>query len=115
MRKKIWIKRVFLLLVSVWLMTLLVPCSPKVYNAENIDQLYQTDWIIGKNREEIQDRYGRFDREFVSEQGDILGAYYVNYENDVIDPSYFHDTYFVRFNEAGKAVEAYFKNTSAGG
>ena len=115
MRKKIWIKRVFLLLVSVWLMTLLVPCSPKVYNAENIDQLYQADWIIGKNREEIQDRYGRFDREFVSDQGDILGAHYVNYENGAIDPSYLHDTYFVRFNEAGKAVEAYFENTSAGG
>lgn len=41
MRKKIWIKRIFLLLVSVWLMTLLVLCSPKVYNAENIDQLYR--------------------------------------------------------------------------
>lgn len=44
-----------------------------------------------------------------------MGAYYVNYENGAIDPSYLHDTYFVRFNEAGKAVEAYFENTSAGG
>ena len=43
------------------------------------------------------------------------GSYYVNYENNGMDPSYIHDTYFVIFNDEDIAVDAYFRKTSIGG
>lgn len=97
------------------LLTLLSACSGKHYDADNISQLYDRDWILGKSCAEIQEKYGDFQREFVSDEGENLGAYYVNYENKGIDPSYIHDTYFVVFDDAGIAVDAYFRETSIGG
>lgn len=98
-------------------LTLLVftSCAPIHYDETNISRRYDREWILGKTRAEIEAKYGDFDREFVSDEGEILGAFYVNYENRGVDPSYIHDTYFVRFDEADVAVDAFFRETSIGG
>jgi len=101
--------------IMLLLAMLLSACSGKHYDAGNISELYDRDWIIGRSREAIEEKYGDFHREFISDTGEDLGAFYVNYENKGIDPSYIHDTYFVVFDEAGIAVDAYFRETSIGG
>ena len=78
-------------------------CSGKHYDANNIAELYDREWIVGKSREEIEKKYGEFHREFISDDGEDLGAFYVNYENKGLDPSYIHDTYFVVFDGNGIA------------
>ena len=90
------------------------PNTEKGYE-NNISELYDKEWIVGKSREQIEDRYGEFKREYVSDTGENVGSYYVNYENSGMDPSYIHDTYFVIFNDEDIAVDAYFRETSIGG
>jgi len=105
-----------LVLAAVILLVLvLCACGEKHYNAENIGEKFDSEWIIGRTRGEIERKYGSFDREFVSNEGKNLGAFYVNYDNGPLDASYIHDTYFVEFDENGKAVAAYFRETSKGG
>ena len=99
--------------VGLMLVLLLTGCSVR-YDESNISRLYDREWIIGSSREEIENKYGEFDREFISDDGQDLGAYYVNYDNRGLDPSYVHDTYFVEF-ENDVAVDAYFRETSIGG
>lgn len=84
------------------------------YDETNISRLYDYEWIVGSSRGEIEAKYGEFNREFISDDGRDLGAYYVNYENRGLDPSYIHDTYFVVF-ENDVAIDAYFARTSIGG
>ena len=105
-------RKILILLAALLMLT---GCKPNRYNAENISQLYDREWIIGKTRSEIEDKYREFDREFTSDEGDVLGAFYVNYENRGLDPSYIHDTYFVVFDDDDIAVDAYFRETSIGG
>ena len=93
---------------------LLTGCSPRVYTAENIGALYDRETILGRHREEVQEKYGLFDREYTLNDGREVGAWYVNYDNRGPDPSYIHDTYFVEF-QADKAVDAWFARTSMGG
>ena len=103
--KAVCIAAVFLLLTA---------CAGKHYTAENISELFDRDWMIGKSCEEIEAKYRDFDREYIDDAGQELGAFYINYDNHGIDPSYIHDTYFVVF-ENGVAVDAYFRETSIGG
>ena len=93
----------------------LFACSAKHYDENNITELYDSEWIVGRAYEEIEHKYGRFDRQYVSEAGENVGAYYVNYENKGIDPSYIHDTFFVVFDDDSIAIDAYFRKTSMGG
>ena len=108
--KKLWA----LLLVFVLAFSF-VSCRATYYDESNIASLYDGEWLIGRSREEIVKKYGAFDREFISDDGEDLGAYYVNYDNRGIDPGYIHDTYFIVFDEADVAVDAYFRKTSVGG
>ena len=106
--------------ISFWcvilcLVTLLTACAPRRYDKSNIHKLYNREWIIGKTEAEIVRRYGEFKRAYQSDGGGHMGAYYVNYENRGIDPSYIHDTYFIVFDESGVATDAYFAKTSVGG
>ena len=102
------------LLAILALLVLLTGCSPRVYTAENIGKLYDEAHILGKTRDQIRAQYGPFKREYTLDDGREVGAWYVNYENWGLDPSYIHDTYFVRF-ENGVATEAWFAQTSIGG
>ena len=108
-------KKGLALFLASLLVCCLCSCAAKYYDAENISEIYDREWIIGKTRSEIQQRYGAFDREFTSDDGKDLGAYYVNYDNNIFDPSHIHDTYFIVFNGENVAVEAYFAQTSIGG
>lgn len=108
-------KKIILLVLVLMLMMTLCACIRPHYDENNISILYNREWIIGQSREKIERRYGEFDREYVTDSGDIVGAYYVNYENYGMDPSYIHDTYFVKFNEEDIAIDAYFRETSKGG
>ena len=93
---------------------LLTACAVR-YDESNIHRLYDADWIAGKTRQEIRRKYGEFDREYTLDTGEDVGAYYVNYDNGWLDPSYIHDTYFVFFDENGTAVRSEFRETSIGG
>lgn len=93
----------------------LVACTPKHYDEKNIHELYDKEWIIGKSRGEIELKYGEFKREHTLTSGEDVGAYYVNYENSGMDPSYIHDTYFIVFDKEDIAIDAYFSKTSKGG
>lgn len=108
--KKLCIRFVFLAFAFT-----LCACSTKHYDENNISELYDSNWIIGKSRDQIENKYGEFDREYVSDTSEIIGAYYVNYDNAGLDPSFIHDTFFVIFNDADVAVDAYFEETSIGG
>ena len=107
-------KAVVLFLFSIILLTL-CGCDYTHYDSDSISLLYDSEWIVGSTREEIERKYGDFDREYASDSVGNVGAYYVNYENSGIDPSYIHDTYFVLFNDDDIAVDAYFRETSIGG
>lgn len=104
-------KAIVLLLAAVCL----VGCSGKHYDESNISELYDRDWIVGRSVDEIEDKYGELDREYTLDSGENVGAYYVNYDNGGIDPSYVHDTYFIVFGDDNTATDAYFAKTSAGG
>ena len=108
-------KKIVAFLLVVALILCLCACFPKYYDENNISELYDKEWIVGKSREQIEDKYGEFKREYVSDTGENVGSYYVNYENSGLDPSYIHDTYFVIFNDEDIAVDAYFRKTSIGG
>ena len=108
-------KKIVAFLLVVALILCLCSCSSKHYDENNISELYDKEWILGKSREQIEDKYGEFKREYVSDTGENVGSYYVNYENSGMDPSYIHDTYFVIFNDEDIAVDAYFRETSIGG
>ena len=108
-------KKIVAFLLVVALILCLCACSLKHYDENNISELYDKEWIVGKSREQIEDKYGEFKREYVSDTGENVGSYYVNYENSGMDPSYIHDTYFVIFNDEDIAVDAYFRETSIGG
>ena len=111
-------KKLVALLIILTFVFSLCGCSEKQYDANNISKLYNKEWIVGKSREEIQDKYGKFNSEFVSDQGENLGAYYVNWDKGWafgLPPSNIHDTYFVIFNDEDLAVDAYFRETSIGG
>jgi len=105
MKKCLWVVLLALLMLA--------GCAVH-YDETNISRLYDQEWIVGSSRNEIENKYGEFDREFISDDGRDLGAYYINYENRGLDPSYIHDTYFVVF-EDDVAVDAYFAQTSIGG
>ena len=96
------------------LMLLFAACTPKRYDESNIHELYDSDWIIGKTAEQIQDKYGRFDDEYTSP---TRGCYDVNEHiyDSFLDPNNIHDTYVIEFNEDGIAVNAFFAETSRGG
>ena len=85
------------------------------YDKTNIHRLYDADWITGKTRTEIQQKYGEFDRAYTLDTGEDVGAYYVNYDDGPLDASCIHDTYFVFFDEDGIALWAEFRETSRGG
>lgn len=108
-------KKIVTFLLFLMFILCLCACSSKHYDENNISELYDKEWILGKSREQIEDKYGEFRREYVSDTGEYVGSYYVNYENSGIDPSYIHDTYFVIFNDEDIAVDAYFRETSIGG
>lgn len=105
----------FMTIMLLLMFTLLTACSEKHYDESNISKLYDETWIIGKARDTIKEKYGKFNSEFISDNGENLAAYYVNYENKGFDPSYIHDTYFIVFNENDIAIGAYFSETSRGG
>ncbi len=75
--------------------------------------IYNEKWIIGKTREEIQERYGEFDC-----QADYMPnrAHYI-VEESIVD-KYLDsppiDRYYIVFNDEGLAEEVY-KSTSPGG
>ena len=104
------------LVTATMIVTLLLmcACTEKHYDESNISELYSKEWIIGKSQEEIEDKYGPF-QESVSDDGNFRGAFYINYDNKGIDPSYVHDTYWVVFNQDHIAIDAYFIQNSAGG
>jgi hypothetical protein len=108
-------KRLVVLLLVVAMLFTLFACARKHYDETNIHEKYDKEWIIGKSREKIIRRYGAFNREYTSNTDKKLGAYYVNYENYGIDPSYIHDTYFIVFDDDNIAIDAYFSETSKGG
>jgi hypothetical protein len=103
------------LCVVLCLFMMMTACAPRRYDESNIHKRYNREWIIGKTEAEIVKRYGEFKRVYEKDGGGHLGAYYVNYDNWGMDPSYIHDTYFIEFDENGVAVDAYFKRTSIGG
>lgn len=105
MKKRLWVALLALLMLA--------GCTVH-YDETNISRLYDQGWIVGSSRGEIETKYGEFNREFISDDGRDLGAYYVNYDNRGLDPSYIHDTYFVVF-ENDVAIDAYFAQTSIGG
>jgi len=107
-------KMVVFALTLVWPL-LLCSCAAQHYDENTIRELYDEEWIVGKTRATIEEKYGGFDREFVSDQGKDLGAFYVNYDTNLFDPSYIHDTYFIEFNEQDVAIDAFFAETSRGG
>ena len=80
-------------------------CARKHYDATNIHEKYDREWIIGKSREQIERKYGEFRREYTLDSG----------ENSGFDPSYIHDTYFVVFDDEDIAIDAYFVKSSMGG
>ena len=108
-------KKAITLLVVLTFVLSLCACYAKHYDENNISELYDKEWIVGSSREQIEAKYGEFKREYVLDTGENVGAYYVNYENSGMDPSYIHDTYFVVFNDGDIAINAYFKETSIGG
>lgn len=102
------------LLIIGALMLLLTSCAVH-YDESNISRLYDSEWIIGKSRDEVVEKYGEFDREFVSDDGEEIGAWYVNrYDGAWLDENNMHDTFFVVF-EDDFAAAAYFEETSRGG
>lgn len=104
-----------LLLMALALFLILCSCSERHYDENNISDLYEKNYILGKTREQVESRYGEFNREYVLDTGEVVGAYYVNYENKGMDPSYIHDTYFVVFDNNDVAIDAHFRETSIGG
>ncbi len=110
-------KRLFILLVL--LLVMLCGCTSKHYDENNINELYNSEWIVGKSKAEIVKKYGDFDREYDTLNGknQAAGAYYVNYDNIsfILPPSYNHDTYFIYFDENDIATESYFAESSRGG
>ncbi len=107
-------KKLLPAIVALLTAALLCACALR-YDETNISRLYDGEWMIGRSRGEIEEKYGEFDREFTSDDGRELGAYYVNYDNRGLDPSYIHDTYFVEFDADDVAIDAYFARTSIGG
>lgn len=68
---------------------------------------YSEDWIIGKSRDEIEDRYGEFDLNFNS-----IVAYEI--PEDFLDSIWRYymggnpiNYYYIKFNEKGIAEETY--------
>lgn len=99
----------------VFLLLLFYAILNPFYTAENIDRLYDAEWIEGKTRGEITEKYGAFDREYTLDTGEDVGAWYVNYDNGPLDASYIHDTYFVYFDDRDVALRSEFRQTSVGG
>ena len=99
----------------VFVLLLLYAIINPFYTADNIHRLYDAEWIEGKTREEIVEKYGEFDREYTLDTGEDVGAWYVNYDNGPLDASYIHDTYFVYFDENDVALRSEFRQTSIGG
>jgi len=98
------------------LLVMLCSCMERHYDENNISLLYDRTWIIGKTESEITGKYGAFDRDFTLDSGEDVGQYYVNkYDGDWLDPNNMHDSYFVVFDASRVAVDAYFRQTSAGG
>ena len=108
-------KKAITLLVVLTFVLALCACSPKYYDENNISELYDSEWIIGKSREQIKDKYGEFTREYIANTGENVGSYYVNWDNSGYDPSGIHDTFFVIFNDDDIAIDAFFSETSMGG
>lgn len=108
-------KRWAVILMVVVMLGVLGACARKHYDATNIHEKYDREWIIGKSREQIERKYGEFRREYTLDSGEDVGAYYVNYENSGFNPSHIHDTYFVVFDDEDIAIDAYFVKSSMGG
>ncbi len=108
-------KKAGALILAVLLAMGLCACTRKHYDETNISELYDRDRIIGKTSDDIQKRYGEFDRDYVADNGLHYGVYYVNYENYGFDPSYIHDSYYIVFDDQNVAVDADFSRSSRGG
>lgn len=108
-------KKLIILFFLLSFVLCLCACSKIHYDENSISELYDKEWIVEKSREEIVSKYGSFNREYVSDSDENVGAYYVNYDNSGIDPSYIHDTFFIIFNDDDIAIDAYFAKTSIGG
>ncbi len=106
------------MLIGTLLLALLSACSPMLYDESNIHLLYDRSWILGKSRDTIEARYGKFHREYIHTDGEDMACYKVNsrhYDSYFLDPTNIHDSYFIVFNAENIAVDAYFAETSRGG
>ena len=90
-------KKIVAFLLVVALILCLCACSPKHYDENNISELYDKEWIVGKSREQIEDKYGEFNREYVSDTGENVGSYYVNY--DIYDFEYSYNPFYIRIGK----------------
>ena len=60
-------KKTVILFFVLTLFLSLCACE-KHYDETNISELYDSEWIVGKTRAEIEEKYGEFDREFISDE-----------------------------------------------
>ena len=83
------------------------------YDESNIHIIYDSKDIIGKTRNQIIWKYGKFDLE-----NEETGFYFVNYDNgkfpSFMSPSYIHDNFIVVFDDNNVAVDAYFRRSVGG-
>ena len=103
-------KRKKIVIISATIVTLVIICAIFYATKEN----YSENWIIGKNRDEIKERYGEFDLNFNS-----IAAY--EFPEDPLDSiwSYYMggdpvNYYYIRFNENGLAEEVYISSYPGG-
>ena len=111
-------KRIFTILIVLTLLFSLCSCDKQHYDENNISDLYDEQWIVGKSIEVVKQKYGEFERVSSSNDGKTYCEYYVNYDNEWslgLPPSYIHDTYTIVFNNDNIAIETFFSETSLGG
>ena len=92
-----------IVIISAIIVTLVIICA--VFYAAR--EKYSENWIIGKSRDEIEERYGEFDLNFNSiaayklpeDPLDSIWSYYMGG-----DPVNY---YYIKFNEKGAAEETY--------
>ncbi|HEX9060731.1 MAG TPA: hypothetical protein VF941_11185 [Clostridia bacterium] len=63
---------------------------------------YNDSWIIGRHIEEIEKKYGKFDKGY-----DKLKAYYLYTDDGPIMPSHLQMYYWIKHDEKGIVVKVY--------